>query len=146
MGGARGRLVAASEREEAIALVKEACASGAHKSQACELLGFCTQTLARWESEAGKADRRKGVSRRVGNQLSEEEKNTLLKIANSVEYRNLPPCKIVPLLADRGIYIASESSFYRVLKAHKQLTHRNMSRPRQHKKPTPCRARKRNQV
>ena len=43
-------------------------------------------------------------------------------------FSNLPPKKIVPKLADEGIYIASESSFYRVLKAADQLKHRNKSK------------------
>jgi transposase InsO family protein len=33
----------------------------------------------------------------------------------------------VPILAERGEYIASESSFYRILRAAKQLTHRHSS-------------------
>lgn len=33
------------------------------------------------------------------------------------------------MLADRGVYIASESSFYRVLKRHKQLNHRGRAEP-----------------
>ena len=37
--------------------------------------------------------------------------------------------KIVPKLADEGRYIASESSFYRVLKAENQLRHRQRSTP-----------------
>jgi hypothetical protein len=42
----------------------------------------------------------------------------------------------VPKLADNGIYIALESSFYRVLKAEKQLKHRQKSKPvKQVKKP-----------
>ena len=36
----------------------------------------------------------------------------------------------MPKLADAGRYIASESSFYRVLKAAQQLSHRNKSKPR----------------
>jgi len=31
------------------------------------------------------------------------------------EYASMAPCEIVPALADEGIYIASESTFYRVL-------------------------------
>ena len=36
----------------------------------------------------------------------------------------MPPCQIVPTPADEGIYIASESTFYRVLKEEKMLNHR----------------------
>jgi len=32
------------------------------------------------------------------------------------------------MLADEGIYLASESSFYRILKSANQLKHRNKSR------------------
>ena len=49
--------------------------------------------------------------------------------ANAPEYAHLPPCKIVPLLADKGLYIASESTFYRILRAGNQLAHRQKSRP-----------------
>jgi len=37
-----------------------------------------------------------------------------LQTVNAPEYANKPPCQIVPALADQGVYIASESSFYRV--------------------------------
>ncbi|MCG9766548.1 IS3 family transposase, partial [Vibrio alginolyticus] len=43
---------------------------------------------------------------------------------NTPEYADLPPNIIVPMLADEGIYIASESTFYRVLKANNQLGRR----------------------
>ena len=39
-------------------------------------------------------------------------------------------CKIVPSLADKGIYIASESTFYRILKQEKLLAHRNKTQPK----------------
>lgn len=52
----------------------------------------------------------------------------------------------MPRLADRGEYIASESSFYRVLKEGKLLEHRTTSRPRTHNKPTELSAIKPNQV
>jgi len=70
----------------------------------------------------------------------------ILTIANSKEYCDLPPCKIVPSLADEGRYIASESTFYRVLRAEKQLTHRQHSKPATHHKPTSYTANGPNQV
>lgn len=36
----------------------------------------------------------------------------------------MSPCEIVPALADKGIYIASESTFYRVLREAKMQNHR----------------------
>ena len=59
----------------------------------------------------------------------------ILEIANSAKFRDLSPCKIVPLLADEGRYLPSESTFYRVLKDAKQLTHRHKSQPKKHHKP-----------
>ncbi|HBP4333271.1 TPA: DDE-type integrase/transposase/recombinase [Escherichia coli] len=51
---------------------------------------------------------------------------------------------IVPTLADRGIYIAFESTFYRILKSANQLTKR--SRECQYKRPDVLRAVAPNQV
>jgi transposase InsO family protein len=74
-------------------------------------------------------DRRSFAVKNPPNKLSEFERVLVLKHANSPEFCDLPPKKIVPMLADKGIYIASESSFYRILKAENQLKHRSKSRP-----------------
>lgn len=58
------------------------------------------------------------------NRLSDEERQRIVEVCTSPEYVDRPPCHIVPALADRGIYMASESSFYRVLKAEKLVRHR----------------------
>lgn len=39
-----------------------------------------------------------------------EEKGEFIKVCNQPEYSDLTPVKIVPKLADKGEYIASESS------------------------------------
>lgn len=41
----------------------------------------------------------------------------------------------MPTLADRGIFVASESTFYRVLRREKLLAHRLSSNPPKHEKP-----------
>ncbi len=70
-----------------------------------------------------------------------------MDICNKQEYASLPPSQIVPMLADKGEYIASESSFYRVLKANDQLHHRGRTQRRAvRKKPTTYIAKKANQV
>ena len=61
------------------------------------------------------------------NRLSTLERQRLLAIANSAEFRHLPPSQIVPRLADRGQYVASESTFNRILKAEHQLRHRGVA-------------------
>jgi len=50
-------------------------------------------------------------------------------ILHSDEFGQLPPSQIVPRLADCGQYIASESTFYRVLRAENQLKQRRAERP-----------------
>jgi len=52
----------------------------------------------------------------------------------------------VPTLADRGEYIASESTFYRVLHEEGQMQHRERARPRTSNKPKEHIARAPNQV
>jgi len=85
--------------------------------------------LQRWRNSIDEPDRRSFVIKTPSNKLSEFERALVLKYANSPEFRDLPPKKIVPMLADKGIYIASESSFYRILREENQLAHRGKSRP-----------------
>jgi transposase InsO family protein len=128
-----------------IHLVNEAQAHGARKFKACELLGVTLRTLERWEKD-GAVDQRKGAERKVANKLTEEEEKMILAIVNSSEYRDLPPCQIVPRLADKGTYIASESSIYRILRKEMQLAHRGLTSPAKHKRPKPFEATGPNQL
>jgi putative transposase len=104
------------------------------------------RTIERWEKESGLSDKRKQAVHAPANKLTDIERSRILMIANSAEYQNLPPCKIVFMLADEGCYVASESTFYRVLRAEKQLTHRLSSRPAKHHKPKAFEASGPNQV
>jgi transposase InsO family protein len=70
----------------------------------------------------------------------------MIKIANSDEFKDLNPHKIVVKLADSGRYIASESSFYRLLKTENLLAHRSKSRPRENHPPRCLVAKAPNQV
>lgn len=78
------------------------------------------RTLTRWE-KLGTIDQRKGSERWVANKLTNEERQEVLNTVNSSEYQDLPPCQIVPHLADKGIYIASESTIYRILREKNSL-------------------------
>lgn len=118
-----------AERNTLIALIDEAQASGARQSKACEIIGISAKTLQRWRQPENTQDSRLDVQHAPQNQLTEQERLRILAVSNPPEYAHLSPSKIVPMLADQGIYIASESSFYRVLKAHKQLNHRQQSKP-----------------
>ena len=145
MGGRKGRLIAADEKETAIALIKDACTQGARKAKACELLNIPIRTVERWEKQ-GVQDKRKAAARSVGNKLSPEEEQMIFDTINSEAYRDLPPTQIVPHLADQGKYIGSESTIYRLLRKAKQLKHRQASRPAKHNKPKACHAAASNQL
>lgn len=112
-----------------VADVEEAVAVGARQAMACELLGLDPRTLQRWKAQDTGDDRRSGPNTVPKNALSAAERREVLAVANAPEYRDKSPKQIVPDLADRGRYVASEASFYRVLKAEGQLAHRECSRP-----------------
>jgi putative transposase len=115
-----------------MSLVKEASQNGCRKEQACKDMAIGLKTLQRWEKNI--LDQRHGP-KTVHNKLTQDEKNKVIEISTSKEYCDLTPWQIVPRLVDKGTYIASESSFYRILKEQKMLTHRSKSRPKQHQKP-----------
>jgi transposase InsO family protein len=52
----------------------------------------------------------------------------LLDVANEPRFAAVPPARIVPMLADEGVYLGSESSFTRVLRAHGQTAHRGRAK------------------
>lgn len=139
----------APEREQYIEWINEAVASGARRSHACDRMGISLRTLQRWANDgAVKADARTTCVRpEPKNKLSEQERNQMLMVCNSPEYAALPPSQIVPRLADKGIYIASEATMYRVLKAENQCHRRGRAQaPGKHKAPTSYRAEAANQV
>lgn len=132
----------------AITLIDEAVAAGARCVKACEVIGITDRTLRRWRADVSLTDKRQTPAPRAyEHALTEEEKALILTVSNSAEYKSLPPTQIVPKLADRGVYIASESSFYRVLKEHGQLQRRGREQLHpKHNKPQPLVATGPNQV
>jgi len=120
-------LINASDRGEAIKLIDEALAAGARQAAACKELQLCQRTLQRWrkQPEDGRPAAQRPAPR---NKLSEQERQAVLRAANRADCASLTPHQIVPKLADEGIYLASESTFYRVLKAAGQAQRRGRSR------------------
>jgi len=94
------------------------------------------RTLERWEGAETLEDGRGGPREGPANALSEEEKMQIIAISTSPKYCNESPAQIVPNLADEGIYVASESSFYRVLREHRMVNHRGKARAANHHRPT----------
>lgn len=127
-------------------LLDEAVGNGARLTPACRVLGLTLRTVQRWRASQECFDRRKGPLTAPSHSLSKEECEQIVAIANSPEFRDKSPRQIVPLLADRGIYVASESTFYRVLHEHGLMTHREPTRPTKSQKPKEHVAREPNQV
>lgn len=123
-------------KQMAITLIDEAVAAGARQHRACAVLGISCRTLRRWRHAESLADGRKGAKRRCSHALSDEEKAKIVEVCNSPEHQSLPPSQIVPRLADEGTWIASESSFYRVLREQDQIHRRGREEaPRKASKP-----------
>ena len=60
-----------------------------------------------------------------------------MAVADEPRFADAPPARIVPAVADEGVYIASESSFHRVLRDHVQMNRRGRaSLPRASRQPT----------
>ena len=118
------------QRQQIVEWVEEANTAGARAHKACELLGIAPRTLQRWRQYGELLDDARSTRSLVpANKLSDQEREQIKAVANSDEFAHLPPNQIVPQLADRGEYIASESTFYRVLGEAGQLQHRQASRP-----------------
>jgi transposase InsO family protein len=117
---------------------------GGTQDAATKRLGLAKRTVERWRGSPD--DMRHGPKSEPANKLSEDEREEMRVIANSPEYRDLPPCQIVPRLADKGLYVGSESSFRRVLAEAEQSTRRSRTSAPKHARPPERMATKPNQV
>jgi len=138
--------VSVENRHSCMELVQQAKAGGAGRRAACEVLEVSLRTLERWEKEPDQGDQRRGPATACAHGLSAQEKQAIVEVSSSPEYRDLSPWQMVARLADCGRYLGSESSFYRVLKQKDMLTHRQNSKPRAHSRPKDLLARNPNQV
>lgn len=116
-------------------LIDSAVAGGARLKPAAAILGLSSRTIIRWRRQGGGCDQRNGPASPPANKLNEQERQQIIDVANSPQYRDMSPKQIVPNLADQGVYIGSESSFYRVLKEHEMINHRERSKPAAHHRP-----------
>jgi len=124
-----------------IKLVEEAVISGARQQLACEEIGISVRTLQRWcKDGAPEADQRPLIERlEPANKLTDAECKEILEIVNQPDFQSLPPSQIVPILADQGIYVASESTFYRVMHEAGEQNHRGRCKaPTSKPKSTHC--------
>ena len=132
-------------RKKYIELVKEAVVAGVRKEKACDALDINLRTLQRWESNL-KSDGRKRNRFSKSNALSKSERQDVIALACSPEFRDKCPHQIVPILAERGLYTCSESTFYRILRQEGLLKHRSNTKPPERKKPEEFEASGPNQI
>jgi putative transposase len=111
--------------------IEAAHQAGARLRLACETAGIDVRTLQRWKAADGlvTGDGRPQAVRPVtANALSPTERAEVLRVANAPCFAELPPARIVPMLADQGVYLASESTFARVLREAGQNAHRGRAK------------------
>ena len=132
-------MISTPDRQTAVTLIKEACWHGAWLEPACALLGITGRTYQRWTREGSvRADGRPTAIRpKPSNALTPEERQAVLKVCTEEAHADLPPGQIVPRLADAGVYLASESTMYRVLREEGLQHHRGRAKaPSSPKAPT----------
>ena len=133
LGGRRGRLISAPDRLRAVELIDEAHAGGARLFMACRELGISIRTRQRWirDAAAGAVNedgRKNAVREKPAAALNEEERKRVLEVADAPEHASRPPAQIVAALADKGEWLASESTIYRVLRDRGQQHHRGRAK------------------
>jgi transposase InsO family protein len=145
--GKRGRKIMTSVRKEVVAMIMETNKDGVKLSVVCDCVGISTRTFQRWNNDNGFIDKREGSKKRIGNKISDEERVKIIEVCCSPKFRDLTPCEIIPILAEEGQYIASESTFYRILKESGLLKHRrNTKVPRKRKEVNEFKATGPNQI
>ena len=133
-------MIALDDRTTLAQNIDTAHAAGARLRLACEVAGIDLRTLQRWKASSGLVEgdgRLQSVHPTPRHALTDTERAQLLCVANEPRFADVPPARIVPMLADEGVYLASESSFSRVLREHGQTTHRGRAKaPRTIRPPT----------
>ena len=97
-----------------LAAIAEAQLRGARLAQACRVVGISARTVERWRARPRGDDGRCGPHRRPHNALSPLEEAQVLSVLTSTRYATVSPKQLVPQLADEGLYLASESTMYRL--------------------------------
>ncbi len=115
------------DRVQAVELLNCASKNGCTIEKACMTIGISVRTYERWRKDPS-GDKRKGPLMVPANKFPESDRKNILTTANCAEYRDKYPSQIVPLLADKGVYLASEATFYRILKQEGLNTHRSRSK------------------
>ncbi len=130
----------ALDRRRIVELVNEALTAGARLRSICAELGIGENTYRRWS--AGGEDQRPHIERTTPvHALTPAERQAVLNACHRPQFASLPPAQIVArLLDDEQRYLASESTFYRILhqageqrRRGRQAAPRHKGPPRRHR-------------
>jgi transposase InsO family protein len=124
-------MIGLEDRQSLSQDIEVAHSAGARLHLACAIAGIDLRTLQRWKAHDGLVagdGRPQAVRPLPRHALSQAERAELLRVANEPRFAAVPPARIVPMLADEGVYLASESSFSRVLRAQGQSAHRGRAK------------------
>jgi len=123
-------MIPLEQRKNILLLCDEAISCGARQHTVCEIMGITPKTIQRWKKPIELQDDKRQTRKFIpANKITAAVRQEILSVINTVEFCDMTPNQIVPVLAERGVYIASERTFYRVLYDEKQLQHRQKSKP-----------------
>lgn len=128
-------MTSTAAREKLITSVAESLEGGARKGAACAAIDLQLRTLERWEVQTF-GDMRSIIAKEPANKLTSTERSEILQICCSDEFKDMTPNEIVPKMAETGRFIASEASFYRILKAEGMVKRFADRKTARRKKPT----------
>jgi hypothetical protein len=118
-----------SQRELILRAIAQAQSSGARLRQACRVANISARTIERWRTHPQDDDGRCGPHHRPKNALMLTEEAQIVGLMRSSQFAHLSPKQLVPRLAHQGLYLASESTFYRLQRRYGlRATKRAMSR------------------
>jgi transposase InsO family protein len=133
-------MIGLEDRQALAQDIATAHADGSRLQPACEIAGIDMRTLQRWKAQEGLSagdGRPQALRPAPEHALSPQERAALLAVANEPRFAAVPPARIVPMLADEGVYLGSESSMARVLRAHGQNARRGRAKaPKATRPPT----------
>jgi len=126
-------MISLEHRQHTAELISEAVVSGARLTPACKEAGIAPCTYRRWQHRGTVAEDQRPTANRPEpvNKLSAKERERLLSVFCLPAFQSMPPSQVVPALADEGLYLASESTCYRVLHEANQQHDRGRARQRE---------------
>jgi len=136
-----------STQDKFLIVVETASMSETELAEYARKKGFYAEQIKAWKDacmndnggvaeEAARVNKELKATARTNKQLQKEldhkekalaETAALFVLRKKAEYADMSPCEIFPALADEGRFIASESTFYRVLHEEKMQNYRGRS-------------------